>query len=56
MPIAWSELRNDVRFDHFNLRNVPARLQRMKRDPWADFLAVRQSITKAMLKSVGLSA
>ena len=56
VPIAWSELRNDVRFDHFNLRNVPARLKRLKSDPWEDFLSTRQSITKAMLKSVGLSA
>src|SRR3954466_11709542 len=27
-PIAWSELSDDVRFDHFNVRNVPARLKR----------------------------
>ncbi|QJR11042.1 hypothetical protein DSM104443_02113 [Usitatibacter rugosus] len=51
-PIAWEELAKDVRFDHFNVRNVPARLQR-KRDPWAGFFQVRQSVTAKMLKSVG---
>jgi len=51
-PIAWEELAKDVRFDHFNVRNVPARLQR-KRDPWDGFFQVRQTVTAKMLKSVG---
>ena len=53
-PIHWEELKDDVRFDRFNLRNVPERLARMKKDPWADFFKVRQKLTKSMLKSVGL--
>ena len=53
-PIDWSELKRDVRFDFFNTRNVPARLAKQKRDPWAEFESTRQSITRAMLKSVGL--
>ena len=56
MPIDWRELRTDVRFDHFNLRNAPARLTKQKVDPWKDFLATRQSLTKAMLKSVGVAS
>jgi bifunctional non-homologous end joining protein LigD len=52
-PIAWEELDQDVRFDHFNLRTVPARLTTLKSDPWLDFLETRQSITKAMFKRVG---
>jgi len=52
-PIAWSELSEEVRFDHFNVRNVPARLKRMKRDPWADFFDNAQTITAAMMKKVG---
>jgi bifunctional non-homologous end joining protein LigD len=52
-PIAWDELTEDVRFDHFNLRTVPARLSALKSDPWADFLELRQSISKAMFKRVG---
>jgi bifunctional non-homologous end joining protein LigD len=45
MPIAWSELATDVRFDHFNVRNVRDRLRRQRRDPWADFFATRQALT-----------
>ncbi|HEX2830154.1 MAG TPA: DNA ligase D [Burkholderiales bacterium] len=52
-PIAWEELATDVRRDHFNVKNVPQRLAKMKKDPWADFFEVKQSITKAMLKKVG---
>ena len=54
-PIAWEELAKDVRFDHFNVRTVPARLKRMKNDPWADFFTVKQRVTAAMLKSVGFA-
>jgi bifunctional non-homologous end joining protein LigD len=52
-PIGWDELANDVRFDYFNLRTVPPRLSVLKSDPWADFLELRQSISKAMFKRVG---
>jgi bifunctional non-homologous end joining protein LigD len=52
-PIAWEELATDVRRDHFNVKNLPQRLAKMKKDPWADFFEVRQSITKAMMKKVG---
>ena len=55
-PVAWEELAKDIRFDHFNVRNVPARLKRLKRDPWADLLTVRQSVTKATMKRVGYAA
>ena len=53
MPIAWNELREDVRSDHFNLRNVPARL---KVDPWDDFFASQRTVTRAMMKRIGVSA
>jgi bifunctional non-homologous end joining protein LigD len=53
-PIAWEELSTDVRRDHFNVKNVVARLENTK-DPWVGFFDVRQSITKTMMKKVGMS-
>ena len=53
MPIAWEELKTDVRFDHFNLRNAEERLAKQKRDPWRDFTTTKQAITKAHGKRVG---
>ena len=51
-PIDWDELDQDVRFDHFNVGNVPARLARMKKNPWQEFFGVRQTLTAAMMKRV----
>lgn len=50
MPIAWSELERDMRFDHFNIRNVPQRLASLRSDPWSKYLETRQAITAAMRK------
>ena len=52
-PIAWEELGKDVRFDYFNVKNIPGRLDRLKTDPWAPFLKTSQAVTKAMWKRVG---
>ena len=51
MPIDWSELPADVRFDHFNVRNVPAVIK-SRRDPWAKVAGLRQKLTGAMLRRV----
>jgi len=51
-PIAWDELKQDVRFDHFNAKNMLARLEAYKKDPWADFLEMKQTITRAMFQRV----
>ena len=52
-PIAWEELATDVRFDYFNVRTVPARLKRLKNDPWAEFFTVKQHVTAPMLEIAG---
>ncbi len=54
-PIAWSELATDIRFDHFNVRNIPARLAGLRDDPWAAIGATRQTVTRAMFKRVRYS-
>jgi bifunctional non-homologous end joining protein LigD len=36
--------------DHFNIENVPARLDKLKKDPWADLAKTKQMITAAMVK------
>jgi bifunctional non-homologous end joining protein LigD len=52
-PIEWEELAQDVRFDHFNVRNVPARLESVK-DPWAAFAASRRTVSAAVLRKLGI--
>jgi bifunctional non-homologous end joining protein LigD len=45
VPIGWDELNAKTRPDMFNIKNLPKRLDKLKKDPWADFFKVRQSIT-----------
>ena len=49
-PIAWEELTSSLHSDHFTIENLPARLGKLKKDPWADLAKTKQSITAAMLK------
>ncbi|HUF79911.1 MAG TPA: ATP-dependent DNA ligase, partial [Burkholderiales bacterium] len=54
VPLAWKELGNqDVRLDHFHIGNVPARLKRLRAEPWAEFFRLRQPVTPGMMKKVG---
>jgi bifunctional non-homologous end joining protein LigD len=52
VPITWDELSSRVRSDHFNIQNLPARLAKLKKDPWADISTTKQSITASMLKKL----
>ena len=44
MPLEWSELKALKRGDAFTLRDVPARLKRRRKDPWAGIGKVRQDL------------
>jgi bifunctional non-homologous end joining protein LigD len=53
-PLRWEELAPSIRSDHFHLGNVPQRLATLDADPWDGFFDVRQSISSAAMKKVGL--
>ncbi len=55
VPLAWEELSVDVRSDHFTVENVMARLTGLKRDPWGDYVTVRQRLTRKMKDSLRAS-
>jgi DNA primase len=38
----------------YTVRTLPERLETLPSDPWADFFKVKQSITAAMKKAVGI--
>ncbi|HEX4498226.1 MAG TPA: DNA ligase D [Thermoanaerobaculia bacterium] len=54
VPLFWEELETDVRGNTYTLRTLPDRLEKLPSDPWADFFKIRQSITAAMKKKVGM--
>lgn len=43
-PVSWDELRTLSGPQEFTLQNLPARLARKRRDPWAEILRLRQSL------------
>ena len=53
-PLAWDELCADLHPESLTVKTVPQRMKRLEEDPWAGFRAVRQSITAAMKREVGL--
>ncbi len=52
--LFWEELETDVRANTWTVQNLPDRLESLSGDPWEDFTKVRQSITAAMKKAVGM--
>ena len=50
VPISWEELSPKLHSDQFTVSNLMSRLDKLRRDPWADLATTQQSITKAMLK------
>jgi bifunctional non-homologous end joining protein LigD len=53
VPVAWEELTPALRPDQFTLGNIDARLSRLKKDPWAEYMKVKQRLTAAARKAVG---
>lgn len=43
-PIAWDELTNDIRDTSFDIFTLPKRLMNLKKDPWLNFLKIKQSL------------
>jgi bifunctional non-homologous end joining protein LigD len=44
VPLAWNELSPAIKPNHFTVENLPARLQRLRKDPWADLLKSKQTL------------
>jgi bifunctional non-homologous end joining protein LigD len=57
MPLSWEELTGDrdLQPGAFDLVNVAARLTRLEPDPWAGFFELRQWITKASFRKIGIN-
>jgi bifunctional non-homologous end joining protein LigD len=45
-PLAWDELTPRIRSNSFTVQNLPARLESLRRDPWAEIGKVRQSLPR----------
>jgi bifunctional non-homologous end joining protein LigD len=49
VPVSWQELPKLKGPTDFTVKNVPARLKKLKRDPWEGFFTAKQTLTKRAL-------
>jgi bifunctional non-homologous end joining protein LigD len=54
IPLTWEELTPQIRSDEFTVRNLGERLAKLKRDPWEQIGALRQSLTGAVRQKLGV--
>jgi bifunctional non-homologous end joining protein LigD len=53
-PVAWAEIEQGVRPDEFTVETVPQRLPALPSDPWAEIGKIRQTISAAVRREVGI--
>ena len=53
-PLSWKEVEQGVRPEHFTVETVPNRLATLKADQWAEIGKIRQSITAAVRRRIGI--
>jgi len=51
-PVAWDEIDDDIRGTHFDIHNVPERIAKQRKDPWAAYWQCKQVLTKAAAKKL----
>lgn len=52
VPLAWTELSADRLPSQWTLRTVPARLARLRRDPWAGYTTITQKLPRAGVRAI----
>ena len=53
-PVSWEEVEQGVRPDEFTVETVPQRLAALPSDPWAEIGKIRQTISAAVRRQVGI--
>ncbi|MGH6735410.1 MAG: DNA ligase D [Methyloceanibacter sp.] len=53
-PLRWDELKSLKSGAPYDVKTLPARLKRLKTDPWDGFFTTRQSLTVKAKKALGL--
>jgi bifunctional non-homologous end joining protein LigD len=53
-PLTWDELAEGVKPNDFNVRSMVERISEIEEDPWKDYAGLKQSISAAALRSLGV--
>ena len=51
-PVHWDEIDEDIRGTHFNIHNVPARIAKQRKNPWAGYHSAKQALTKSIIEDM----
>lgn len=54
-PISWDELTPRLKSDEFTIRDIPNRLKSLRKDPWKELIATKQSLSGAIKKLASIS-
>ena len=55
-PLSWEEVENGVRPQAFTVETMPRRLAALRADPWAEMDKIRQSLSAAVRRQVGIGS
>ena len=50
VPLTWKELTPKITSNHFNIRNLPERLAKLRSDPWKEMEKVKQGLAQPWKK------
>ena len=53
VPLAWDELSHRRPSDSYDVKSLPRRLARLRRDPWEGFFEAPQTLTRQMRRDAG---
>jgi bifunctional non-homologous end joining protein LigD len=51
-PVSWDEIDEDIRGTHFDIHNIPARVAKLRKDPWAKYWDCKQALTKTAIRKL----
>ena len=51
-PVSWEEIDEDIRGTHFDIHNVPIRIARQRKDPWAGYWKCTQPLTREVIRGL----
>jgi bifunctional non-homologous end joining protein LigD len=55
MPISWKEVKSLTRGDEWSMQSAVVRQRRLGGDAWNGYWEMRQGITAAMRRAVGMT-
>lgn len=56
VPLSWNELSPSLAPDRFTVKTVPARLARLRSDPWKDYARTKQTIPRGAMRALAATA